>query len=65
MEGKNIEDLQIREEFKKLRGDFGIKKTVLEQHLEGNLEDMHRHLQSRPKPPDITHKFFSHKEVRP
>ena len=30
MEGLDEKDLEIREEFKKLRGDHGIKKTMLE-----------------------------------
>lgn len=31
MEGRNLDDLQMKEELKQLRGDFGIKKSDVEQ----------------------------------
>ena len=42
LEGKTSDDLLIREEFKKLRGEYGMKKTMAEEAFDYDLEEIHR-----------------------
>lgn len=39
IEGLQVKDLDMRNEFRRLRGDYGIKKTLLEQGLAEDLDN--------------------------
>eukprot|EP00347_Sterkiella_histriomuscorum_P001703 403371003 len=57
-EGIKLEDLKMREEFKMLRGDHGIKKTILEQNLQEDLDNFHEQIMTKKSQKQNTHSYF-------
>lgn len=55
---QTVQQIKIRDEFKQLRGDHGIKKTFVEQALFESLENIHSKIMNRPKPIDNSHLMF-------
>ncbi|CDW73711.1 UNKNOWN [Stylonychia lemnae] len=64
-EGIKEEDLNIREEFKQLRGTHGIKKSILEQDLDQDLELYQQKTLFKKIPKEIdTHAYFIKNSTR-
>ena len=57
-ENKTKEQYDFRNEFRKLRGDFGVGKFLAEEILEPNKEKLLKDIKSSSKPKDTSHLFF-------
>lgn len=60
----NGQDTQFIKEFKKLRGDHGVKKTLADEYKETCVERMKDYFKNRKRPEDTSHLMFVSEKQR-
>ena len=48
-----VQDLEMRAEFRKLRGDYGLKKTALDMIMDFDIVELHNEIKNNHKAPKV------------